>query len=194
MLKNEMDLNLDLLVDDELPDEQRAQLLRHMGSAEWRDLSLRFLQRQVERKTVRTMVSAQQPCAPEQPADVAGRIGAPQARALFKAAAMIAIVAGAVGITAYVMRGGQSADRNGGPIASGLPETVNVAIPGDVTGDSKGKLELGVPVLAHTDGISSSMFLPADEERGSKQSLVIIKQDNDKAIAVPVSTSNLIWN
>jgi hypothetical protein len=195
-MKNEMDLYLDLLVDDELPEEKRAEVLRGMTDGEWRELSLRFLQRQVEKKSVRELMAGEARRREqfiETPA-VAGRIGGGWWTGATKLAAVIAITAGAVGITAFVMRHSEGGGV-GGPVAqgSGEREMVAVKLPGDVTGDAKG-VELQVPVLAHTDGITSDMLLPAEGERGTKQSLVIIRQSDDKAIAVPVSMTNVVWN
>jgi hypothetical protein len=195
-MNNDMDLYLDLLVDDELPEEKRAEVLRGMTDGEWRELSLRFLQRQVEKKSVRQLMAGEakrREQQKEQP-EVAGRIGSGWWTGATKLAAAIAITAGAVGITAYMMRH-SGVGEGTGPVAKGTgeQEVVAVKLPGGVTGDEKG-VELPVPVTVRTDGISSDMFLPAEGERGTKQSLVIIRQSDDKAIAVPVSMTNVVWN
>ena len=53
------ELQLDLLVDAELPENQRRALLQAMDQKpdEWRGLALRFLQRQVEKETVRELTA-----------------------------------------------------------------------------------------------------------------------------------------
>src|SRR5262245_29120714 len=55
-----IDLQLDLLVDEELPEQQRRTLLLWLDSnpQRWRDLSIRFLQRQVENKSIRELLAA----------------------------------------------------------------------------------------------------------------------------------------
>lgn len=53
-----MDLQLDLLVDGELPEGQRRELLRQMEQDRaWRPVALRFLERQSEKQTVRKLMA-----------------------------------------------------------------------------------------------------------------------------------------
>jgi hypothetical protein len=54
-----IDAALDMLVDDELPEQPRRELLEQMDQTAdgWRAVAIRFLQRQVERRAVRSMVS-----------------------------------------------------------------------------------------------------------------------------------------
>src|ERR1035437_1404153 len=54
-----IDLQLDLLVDEELPDQARRALLKSLDHTpgRWRDLSIRFLQRQVENKALRQLLA-----------------------------------------------------------------------------------------------------------------------------------------
>ena len=56
-----LELQLDLLVDEELPEDRRRALLleldRDATGAAWRTLSLRFLERQVERRSVRDLIA-----------------------------------------------------------------------------------------------------------------------------------------
>ncbi|NNM85469.1 MAG: hypothetical protein HKL96_06920 [Phycisphaerales bacterium] len=55
----EFEAQLDLLVDDELPEDRRTSLLRRIDQslANWRPLGLRFLERQVERRAARMMLA-----------------------------------------------------------------------------------------------------------------------------------------
>ena len=55
----EFEAQLDLLVDDELPEDRRTSLLRRIDQslANWRLLGLRFLERQVERRAARLMLA-----------------------------------------------------------------------------------------------------------------------------------------
>ncbi|HMD53255.1 MAG TPA: hypothetical protein VKJ65_01735 [Phycisphaerae bacterium] len=52
------DAALDMLVDDELPEQKRREFLEQLDKSQdsWRTLAIRFLQQQVERRAVRTMV------------------------------------------------------------------------------------------------------------------------------------------
>src|SRR5581483_11832871 len=57
------DAELDLLVDGELPEEKREALLASLDKGAlpvgWRDVALRFLERQVEKQTVRGLMAGQ---------------------------------------------------------------------------------------------------------------------------------------
>ena len=55
-----LDLRMDLLVDGELPEEDRRAFLRQLDHAEpgcWRDLAIRFLQRQTEKETAHALMA-----------------------------------------------------------------------------------------------------------------------------------------
>jgi len=79
-----MELQLDLLVDDELSEADRRHLLSQLDReppGPWRDLAIRFLQRQVEKETVRklmaggTLVPVELTAPAPAPSPIAGRIG-----------------------------------------------------------------------------------------------------------------------
>src|ERR1035437_7354021 len=55
-----LELELDLLVDEELPEARRRELLTSLDKvpAHWRDLSIRFVARQVEKKSARQLIAA----------------------------------------------------------------------------------------------------------------------------------------
>lgn len=181
MRNNEQDLQLDLLVDDELPETQRAALLSNLGPQGWRELAIRFLQRQVEHKSVRQLVSP--PMAEPAPALPFPR----QQWRLWRIAAALIVSAGAVGLLAYGLRGGGGSSSN---VAStpGNSGPVAVALPASVLGTKDPGVRLNVPVLASANGVSSEMFIPSERsETPTRRTLVIMPSDRDSAVVVPVN-------
>ncbi len=108
-----VDLQLDLLVDDELPESQRAPVVRALDAApgRWRDLAIRFMQRQVERKAIRQMI--QQGSIAEGTAVKSLPFPAPPIHHWRVAAAFIVTAGLAAGSALYVDRA----------ISSGAPKT-----------------------------------------------------------------------
>src|SRR5579862_8950349 len=101
-----LDLRLDLLVDGDLGDHQRAELLRliEREPERWRALAMRFLQRQTEKESVRKLMAG----GTLLPAEVApakhhviGRVGM---RRFVAAAAAVCIAAGSALVTLYSTR------------------------------------------------------------------------------------------
>jgi hypothetical protein len=95
----EPEMAMDLLVDDELPEDRRRELLKAIEQMPggWRALSLHFLSRQVERRAVREVLSGGQ----------AGRKATLYRIDWVRVAAMVMITAGLFGAAGlYLGRGG----------------------------------------------------------------------------------------
>ena len=182
MSNDEMQMKLDLLVDDELPEAQRAAVLRGLSSDEWRELSVRFLQRQVEKKGVRQMIAAGGAGTQETPTYL---FPTPHWGGWFgvrNIAAGLLIAAASVAITAAVLNGLQTERQ-----VTVRPEYQPVSLPGNVLGGEVSDVRVQVPVLASTRDVSGELFLPADSDSPTKRTLVIVPQDGDNAVVVPVN-------
>lgn len=180
-----LDLHVDLLVDGELTDQQRAALLRaaEQEPTRWRAIAMRFLARQTEKQAVRQLMGR----APMETADVGPyafsravpawrRWVTPQNIA---AGLMIAMVSTAA--TLYVMQSRPATGPTGGV------EMITARVPGDTLGlSSQEKVSIEVPV-ARTQTMSTELFAPVVEEAG-KRSVVIQPDGANGAVVIPVNT------
>jgi hypothetical protein len=169
-----LELRLDLLVDGELGEYQRTQLLSLLDREpeKWRTLAVRFLQRQTEKESVRklmaggTLLPAQ--ARPRQ-TWVIGRIGM---RRFVATAAGLFIAAGSALVTLYATR----APARAGEFHTSLPA---VAV------ESDRSVPVSVPIVKAAD---DSQFIPAALNRSTRNSFVVQPDGNGGAIVIPVST------
>jgi hypothetical protein len=169
-----LELRLDLLVDGELGEHQRAELLRLLDREpeRWRELAVRFLQQQTEKQSVRKLMAGGN-VVPEQALPKKGRvIGHVGMRRFTATAAGLLIAAGSVLLTMVVMRTPAQA------------EELHTTLPVEATA-----LELPVPVtvpLVRT--ASEPQYIPAAQNRSTRNSVVLQSDGNGGAIVIPVST------
>lgn len=192
-----MELQLDLLVDEELPEERRAAVLREVERepGNWRALAVRFLERQVERKAARQLMAGGSLVVHEPVARVyrfPGRMRALlSGRQLAAVAASLLMAAVSATVTWYAV--GRPVSRVG-PAELAMT-TVNV--PGRALGMDKA-MAVEVPVVSsRNESTGDSLFMEtAGEEAGTptRRSLIIQSDGNGKALVVPVNTlTNVSW-
>jgi len=188
--QQKLEMTLEMLVDDELPQEQRAALLRSLDAmpGRWRDLAIRFLERQAEHTSVKAFMQAATDAAPEvrtiTPAApipaVAGVIRPRTPWWNVRVAAGLLLLAG---ITTVI---GFSLNRTGQPstIAT-TPTTTEVQLAGaDIGVPNK---SIGVNVVK-TDGLPNNLLQGSLERNGSRQ-IYIVPQGSDGAAIIPVTVA-----
>jgi hypothetical protein len=183
------DLKFDLLVDGELPDEQREKLLRAIDlqndpDGSWRVLALRFLQRQTEQQAVRRLMTGGNVVPVELVPQfdlhrhILGRI---RPLPLMAAAAGLLIAATSALVTFYAVRP---------PVTARSPAMAefHTMIPAAVM-SSDAAVPISVPMYHAAD---NAMLLPVSDESdtGMTRRSVIIQSDGGSGfIMIPVSTS-----
>jgi hypothetical protein len=191
-----LDMELDLLVDEELPEERRRELLKSLDNrpGQWRELSIRFLQRQVEKKSARQLLAAGVVNLPGREEKPAGYFRFPRGSWLSQArmtgiAAALLIAAGA-GVMIYsVMQ--HDARTNvivqNHDVSPVDPMTVDTNLPRSVAG-----MEIPVKVSVvdlRTDAQASTIFQQDFDARpGSRQSIVIKPDASGNALVIPVKS------
>ena len=183
-----LELRLDLLVDAELPEKDRRELLLSLDKEprKWRDLSIRFLERQVEKQSVREVMSQ----TAVQPASL-GRSEVSNFRfpvfvhrygRAIAAGLLVAIVSAV--ITLYGV--------NRGTRSTNIAGNVNASIPGGLISD--GAWSVSVP-MANVQNVSQSFFPPENLSGGGSQaesrmrrSVVIQPDGSGNAVVIPVKT------
>lgn len=201
----ELEMQIDLLVDEELAETQRQELLRHLERQPglWRSLSIRFLERQTEKRTARhILISATPLPVPQSTSDNRLENAALQApnpyvlpqKTLWKIGPR-ALAAGLLvaAVSAFTTWYGLT-NRPVTPPTDNAMITAN--LPGAVVGMSE-MVSVDVPV-SHERGnaISSSMFMTSDSQDAlpSRQSLVIQPDGQGGAVVVPVNTlTSVSW-
>jgi hypothetical protein len=184
-----LDLKLDLLVDGELPDEQREILLQTIEHREepegsWRDVALRFLQRQTEQQAVRRLMAGGNVV----PVDFVPRLSARRhilgrihPLPLMAAAAGLLIAATSALITLYAVRPSTTT-------RSPAMAEFRTLIPADVISASEA-VPITVPMYRAAD---NAMVLPVSDENDAgltRRSVIIQSDGGDGFIMIPVSTS-----
>jgi hypothetical protein len=180
-----LDLQLDLLVDGELPENQRRQVLLALDSptefaAPWRTLALRFLQRQTEQQAVRQLMAGgnlvpvefQGPKAAHR--HILGRIGP---RPLLATAAGLLIAVTSAMITLYAV---QSTGTALAEVHTSLPPeltSTNEAVPVTVPVVRSPNDAMVMPVSTNTEGVPV------------KQTLIFQSDGRAGFIMIPVTTS-----
>jgi len=178
---------LDLLVDGELPEDQRQTVLLAMERhATWRALALRFLQRQTEQETVRLLMTGGRvvpaelvPGAARRRSAILGRIGWMPAMAT---AAGVLIAVTSAFITLYVVRPGV---KQASPQALAEFQT---SLPQDVV-SSDAAVPVSVPMVRTVD---NAMLFPVSNQGDdalTRKTVIIQPNGQGGYIMIPVSTS-----
>ena len=186
------ELQMDLLVDEELPEDRRRALLlslnREVGGAGWRELSLRFLQRQVERRSVRDFVSGIRLTPVEENATVykfpwGSWLGSSRV-AMVAAGLMIAV--GSALVTGYWAQERADTEKNVSIAANGTRslEMMKTNLPGSVMGTTEA-VPVEFPVV--TDG-KPPVFPAVDTGTSRRRELIIQPDGPGKAMLIPVNT------
>jgi len=187
-----IDEQLDLLVDEELPEQQRQALLLWLDAnpQRWRDLSIRFLQRQVENKAIRDLLATKtsvnaSTCVTEEPREEPrmvmrgfdARYFATAAGLLFMAFSAFLFVrfAGKTAVeTPYAGRGGSGS------------EVVTAPLPGSLW-NVKGTQNVQVPVTS-TD---TPVLFPAGggtlHQQTQRRTVIITPDGSHNALIIPVT-------
>jgi hypothetical protein len=186
-----IELQLDLLVDGELPEPQRRILLRRMeelgshAAVGWRELALRFLERQTEKEAVRGLMAGGNviPVEFAPPADrrkpllwrVAG------SRHVMGVAAGLAIAVTSATVTFYATR--PTDVRNNALV-------FDAKLPAEALGAGE-DVALRVPVVPASGTLQFPAAAEADAENApavARQTWVIQGDTSGRPIAIPVNT------
>ncbi len=181
------DLAMDMLVDDELPEERRRALLesieRHPEA--WRSLSLHFLARQVERRAVREILEVRPAVRPA----TIYRID------WLRVAALVMITAGIFGAGGlYLGRGGQGMLQTG-PAGGSNPQ---VAVAPSVPQPPQGSIQYITPGLPPGFGTQESpSFSPSYDPSNVRTTayseanhIVLVPEGPNNVMAYPVVPVN----
>jgi hypothetical protein len=206
-----LELQLDLLVDAELPDPQRRVLLRKLEQRaemeEWRDLAIRFLHRQVEKQTVRDLMAGGSilplellDITPPRRFRLAGWLRSPGVMAT--AAGMLIAATSAV-ITLYIVRDVAPLAGAAGPSGGAKIVEFTGNLPGEALGVDKG-ISVRVPMRPGQDvnffpagmlqqgaGFERNARGTTPAGAGSRRSVVIQPDGKGNAVAIPVNLMNV---
>ena len=188
-LSEQDDLQLDLLVDDELPETQRTQVLRAMDAApgRWRALAIRFMQRQVERTAIRQVMG--QNTLQRDNAKTPGTLPFP-AKAVhqFRMAAAFIVTAGLAAIIAlYVQHRQGAATVDQPPQAASL----SINVPSQpLTGSNVIEKDINLPVSVLPSQAPDLRRMVNDTplQNGESRHVVIAPNGNNSAVIFPVTT------
>jgi hypothetical protein len=198
-LRLPLDLQLDLLVDEELPEEVRVALLARLDSepGRWRELSIRFLQRQVERRSVQELMDGGRVLPVDFEAAVRDEVGRlyrfpgmrwATAPRLIGVAAGLLIATTSVLVTVQVMGRRQVSPM----VVSTASDTFQADLPGQSVGLER-SLAVEVPMVngVREDG-RPWQFLGAAPDRPMPRRNVVIQPDGSgNAVVIPVNTMPL---
>ena len=182
------DLQLDLLVDGELPEHPRRELLASFDRqpAQWRILALRFLQRQTEKQSVRALMAggsllpvAIAPPAPPARRPIIGRVGWRRITAV--AAGLLIAVSSAL-VTFVAVR----------PAATGTASPAHAefqtALPGDLLASDR-PVPVSVSVVPAAADASIFPSGNADNRRAAKTTVLVQPDGSGGYMVIPVSLS-----
>lgn len=190
---------LDLLVDGELPEDMRAAVLGRLDAEPndqgWRELAIRFLQSQVERRSMRELMAGGRVV----PVDFAELSASPMlkesrwritrwltpGRCVGVAAGLLLAVMSAV-ITVHVMDGrGVLVVPNGS--AAGALNTFRASLPESSIGASN-SLAVDVPVVDRGESGRPWTFMESANRPSPRRSVVIQPDGQGNAVVFPVNT------
>lgn len=185
-----LELQLDLLVDEELPEDRRRALLlqldRDPSGGGWRTLSMRFLERQAERRSVRDLIAGGR-LLPVEESPANYRI--PRSywagwRGVSSIAAGLLIAVGSAVMTGYWVQ----------HRAASTPAPTNeiaktAALPGPAVGAPQAEPAVEYRVVSDKP-FTEALFAPsANGEAYTQRRSVIIQPDTPgKAMVIPVNT------
>ena len=179
-----LDLQMDLLIDNELPEEGRRAVLQALdrepgeNGRRWRELALRFLQHQTERQGVRQLMAGGNLL----PAQVISQknmpvIGWVGTRRILATAAGLLIAATSALVTLYLVRP---------PHVTSHELSVN--IPAEAVGFDQ-SVTVPVPLVKAPDGPQALFPVnDVDLSRESRQSWILQSDGKGGAVIVPVNT------
>jgi anti-sigma factor RsiW len=183
-----LDLRLDLLVDGELPEPRRRELLQSLDRqpAQWRTLALRFLQQQTEKQSVRALMAGGNlmpveitPLLPPARRSIIGRIGW---RRITATAAGLLIAVTSVIITLVAVRPSAT-----GPVSQANAE-FHTALPGGlVASDHAVPVSVSIVPAAANASIFPNNY--GDNRRAAKTTVVVQPDGNGGYMVIPVSMS-----
>jgi len=184
------DMELDLLVDDELPETERARLLRTLDDApqQWRNVAIRFLQRQVERGAIRQFVQ-------QRPGDRSELNPAVPVtlRHHFRLAAAFLLTAGLAGGFAFLLAHNQNP--NNAALDTTTPQTastVSFSVPIEPLTDQAGlQNQMNLPVSVLRPGAPPDIRMLVHDvppEGAAARHVVIVPNGQDGAVVFPVTT------
>ena len=189
-----VELQVDLLVDGELDEENRRMLLRRMeelgshAAVGWRELALRFVERQVEKESVKQLMQGGRVVPVEFMPPVVKRgmwrrvKGMEWERPVLVVAGMLIAVTSAV-VTVYAVRG------PGAGAAPAKPQgTIVFDMPAEAVGGASGTIPLNVPLVSGEPG---QLFPGNGDDSVTRRSWVIQPDGTDKAVVVPVNLTNV---
>jgi hypothetical protein len=192
-----VDLQIDLLVDGELDENERRIVLRRMeelgshAAVGWRELALRFLERQTEQQTVKQLMEGGRLLPveflpPTSRRNFWHRMKSLQwERPLLVAAGMLIAVTSAV-ITLYVVNPRPNSASNLKPKG-----TITFDIPAEAVGggSSSSPIPLSVP-LVNADN-ANLLQHNNDDASVTRRNWVITPDGADRAVVVPVNLTNV---
>ncbi len=188
--QDQIDLAVDLLVDNELPEEQRRSLLGRLDNVPggWRSVGIRFLQRQVERDAARRLLSGQLGRAPMAIARPRNRFQLIVQSPSFRIAAVFILMAGAA-LTGMFLNHGGSHEQTVGAGRPATASTVLATLPRSITGGSNGTTSVNVPVL---DPSLVPAGYPFSNGSGAdaSQRVIIVPDGQNRAVAFPVQEAS----
>jgi hypothetical protein len=194
-LEDEMpvELKLEMLVDAELPEVERRELLLALDRepGRWRELSMRFLERQVEKQAARQWIgtAAISPPIPEIAGNHPFPTSVPARNYLRSIAAGLLVAAVSAVVTIYAVRQPTGAEAGNGAVLTETAGPIATDIPGAVLGSSQ-SLRVSVPV---TNVLNVDQpFFPKQQAQpgddlGSKRSVVIQADASGNPVAIPVN-------
>jgi len=168
-----IDEQLDLLVDEELPEQQRQELLLWLDAnpRRWRDLSIRFLQQQVENKAIGELLAAKTGAR----TSVDLRSTAKQ----WNTGRYLAMAAGLLVMAISAMLVVYFAGKSGG----GGPEVITTSLPGSLW-DVKGAQNVRVPVTTSDVPV---LFPTNASHQAQRRTIVITPEGSGNALIIPVT-------
>jgi hypothetical protein len=183
-----LELQMDLLVDGELPEPRRRALLASLDDqpGQWRTVALRFLQHQTEKQTVAALmaggtlvpaVDAAPVAAARRP--IIGRIGW---RRLSAAAAGLFIAATSAFLTMMVVRPA------GPAVAQGISGEYQTTLPADVVASDQ-SVRVSVPVVQSDDNAPLFPVSVSDNPGPARTTILVQPNGKDSYVLIPVNTS-----
>ena len=193
-----LDLQLDLLVDEELGEDARLRLLAklEMEPGRWRELALRFLERQVERRSARALIAGGRVGLVDMQGELREESGRMRGlwigrwmgvRGMTRVAAGLLIATTSALVTVQMMRG-TPVTRQAPRLVPG-DDMVRANLPGPSVGLER-SVSVEVPVA---NGLREPgqpwEFLKTSTDRPSPRRSVVIQPDGSgNALVIPVNT------
>ena len=183
-----LDLQMDMLVDGELPEPRRRALLASLDGqpGQWRTVALRFLQHQTEKQTVSALMAGGQlipaivaPRVARTGTSVIGRIGW---RRLAAVAAGLLIAVTSALVTMVIVR-------PPGPLAPGAIATeFQTTLPADVVASDQ-SVQVSVPVVQADDNAPIFPVSVTDNHGPTRTTILVQPNGKDSYMLIPVNTS-----